>query len=130
MGVITINDVYNNYELIKQNLILEVRFNVKSYTKSIIEEIGLDSTGNRKIKIDSIELFNTDNLVVNLIKKIESDKDMTLKEFFKEFSLEELADLYINRIQNDIARDEIKTIIMERLELPDEDSFQLWIRLF
>jgi hypothetical protein len=58
------------------------------------------------------------------------DLNMTLKEFFKEFTIDELADMYKNRIQNDIAKEALKEIIMERLDLPDDDSFELYIKLF
>ena len=54
---------------------------------------------------------------------------MTLKDFFKEFTIEELADMYKYRIQDDLAKEALKEIIMERLELPDEASFELWIKL-
>ena len=55
---------------------------------------------------------------------------MTLKEFFKEFTNDELCDMYINRIQDDLAKDSLKEIIMERLEIPDDKSFELYIKLF
>ena len=55
---------------------------------------------------------------------------MTLKDFFNEFTIEEIVDMYIHRIQNDLAKESLKEIIMKRLELPDEDSFQLYIELF
>jgi hypothetical protein len=58
------------------------------------------------------------------------DLNMTLKEFFKEFSVDELVDMYKYRIQDDIAKDSLKEIIMERLDLPDEASFKLWIALY
>lgn len=54
---------------------------------------------------------------------------ITLKEFFDEWTTDELAELYIYRIQADIGKDAIKELIMERLEIEDDSGFELWIRL-
>ena len=53
----------------------------------------------------------------------------TLKEFFKEFTTDDLCELYIIRIQDDLAKESLKEIIMERLDLPDDEAFELWLKL-
>lgn len=55
--------------------------------------------------------------------------EKTLKEFFTEFTIEELIDMYKYRMQDDLSKESLKEFIMERLELPDEDSFKLYIEL-
>jgi len=53
---------------------------------------------------------------------------MTLKQFFKEFTNDELVELY-KRIKNVDSRNEVKYLLMNRLDIPDNDSFYLWIKL-
>jgi len=63
-------------------------------------------------------------------KEIKECDIMSLKEFFKEFTIEELADMYKYRLQDDIAKDALKEIIMEKLNFTRDEEFQLWIKLF
>jgi hypothetical protein len=71
------------------------------------------------------------NMFIEFEKVIKGEIDipMTLKEFFEEFTADEIVDLYVNRIQDDIAKESLKEILMERLELLDDESFELWLKL-
>jgi len=55
---------------------------------------------------------------------------MGLKEFFKEFKLSEIIDMYLTRVQDDAALDILREIIMERLNITDRESFELWLELY
>ena len=55
---------------------------------------------------------------------------MTLEEFFEEFTTDDLVDMYRNRIHSDVGKDTIKESLMNRLDMNDNDSFELWLELY